>query len=70
MLDLTVILACNAGLVKAVGRLVALMNEVPFKTNYSCCALRVCKPQSTEEGSHTQADPLIYVMLSDLQLHL
>jgi len=30
--------------------------------------LRVYKLQSAEEGSGMQADPLIHVMLSDLQL--
>lgn len=44
------------------------MNKVPFKMSYSCCALRVYKPQSAEEGSRMQADPLIHLMLSDLQL--
>lgn len=53
---------------KAVGRMVALMNKVPFKMSYSCCALGVYKPQSAEEGGRMQADPLIHLMLLDLQL--
>ena len=43
MLDWTVILVHNAGMAKAVGRMVAPMIEVPFKMSYSCCASRVYK---------------------------